>query len=781
MAIPFESPIDLKSYAVSNLVLGTPGSAAGGLGFTASDGLTQSIADGYPYWYDSVWTPHPILPFYDYEADPVGNGALRAWDGVVTAETFVGALQGNADSSSGWTAPASLSISGGKATAAAVSVNAGATLNLEVTSLAVDADEISLFNGYFLVGDGTDHAEQRAKNSIPLSGFGAAEVSVNLGGQRITSLGYPFSDEDAASKEYVDNLVSGVAPSLPARAATTAALDAYTPAGSPATLTSDANGALTVDGVSVVAGDRVLVKNESGASEKYNGIYEVTNAGSGGTPWILDRAEDADTTVEVNTGDEYFVVEGTANGGTSWALATAAPITLGTTALTFVQTGGGNQYSAGKGLVQVGNVFHFAQDTNYTQFGVPYASGTATIGFTAAGSGGQVFRVPSAGGAPAFGALDLDDADSVTGTLAVVNGGTNIGAYDAGDILYASGTTALARRGGAALGNVLHSGGVSGAPTWGKVHLTSDVDPTSTLAVATGGTGAVTLTSRGVLIGRGTLALVASAAPTIGQFLVGDATGGGSVPKFTTLTGDVTGSVVTPGLLTIANDAVTYAKLQDISTSGVVLGRLSGGPGDAEEITFANLADALMATGNIDPSTTLTGDVAGSGTGSVATTITNLAFSKLANGLALSVLGVAASSPATGVLASIQSPGADRVLRTASNGLSIGFGALNLSSANATSGVLPTSRGGTGTTTSLTFPGVPGAVPIIKSVNLASGSSQYTVAHGMSTGLLLTAVRNSSGAMVQVQVETDATNVVVTFGAPTVVGHTLIIVGSDGV
>jgi hypothetical protein len=93
------------------------------------------------------------------------------------------------------------------------------------------------------------------------------------------------------------------------------------------------SGAQTIDGVSVVSGDRVLVKNQTTASA--NGIYAAA-AGA----W--SRAADAGFSADVTEATAVFVAEGTTNAGTLWYLSTAAPIVLGTTALTFTQlTGGG--------------------------------------------------------------------------------------------------------------------------------------------------------------------------------------------------------------------------------------------------------------------------------------------------------------------------------------------------------------------------------------------------------------------------------------------------------
>lgn len=90
------------------------------------------------------------------------------------------------------------------------------------------------------------------------------------------------------------------------------------------------SGTQTIDGVSVIAGDRVLVKNQSTGSQ--NGIY-VCASGA----W--SRATDADSSAEVTAGMFVPVAEGTANADTFWLLTTNDPITLGSTSLTFTQYG----------------------------------------------------------------------------------------------------------------------------------------------------------------------------------------------------------------------------------------------------------------------------------------------------------------------------------------------------------------------------------------------------------------------------------------------------------
>jgi hypothetical protein len=86
------------------------------------------------------------------------------------------------------------------------------------------------------------------------------------------------------------------------------------------------SGAQTIDGISVVAGDRVLVKNQSTGAD--NGVY-LCAAGA----WT--RATDLDTSAEMLNGVAVRVLVGTTNASTAWVLVTGGTITLGSTSLVF--------------------------------------------------------------------------------------------------------------------------------------------------------------------------------------------------------------------------------------------------------------------------------------------------------------------------------------------------------------------------------------------------------------------------------------------------------------
>lgn len=660
----------------------------------------------------------------------------------------------------------------GKATAAGIDFNGTSGVALNVTALSVVPGDIALSGAAgasFIQSNGSGVGVSVAKGSIPLSGFGNPAAAISMAGQRLNGLQLiPVTADEAASKDYVDNKTAGIAPNTPVRVATAAALTpAYTAAGSPATLTAQTPyAALTIDGVAVANGDRVLVKNESGASEKYNGVYTVTAAGSAGAPWVLDRAAEENSDAEVNTGDEFFVVSGTVNAATTWALQTPEPITLGTTALTFVQTSGNQSYSAGNGLVQVGTVFHAVRSSAYTVNGVVYADTTNGLTFTDAGGEYKVLRCAAGQNYPSFGAVDLATA-MVTGTLTVGKGGTGRSSWTTGDLVYASSPSNIAPLAAAAAGNVLLSGAT---PSWGKVNLSSHVS--SQLPVANGGTGRATLTSGAVLYGLGTTEVGMAAVGGAGYVCVSS----GAVPQFVPISGDV--NVTSAGLATIQPGAVQFAKIQSVN-SGSVAYRKTAGAGPLEAQTLAQLGADLVSGGHVPRSIELVGDVTSPVTTSatVTTTIANLALSKLATGPARSVVGVAGGA---GAHTDISSAGPDTVLRVNTANSAVEFGAINLASSNAVAGTLPTTRGGTGVSNAgLTFPSVTSAGVGFVAKTLLAGGTVYTSSNPFGTYLVAPVLIDSSGNVIGADIVTSAGSVTVTFGQVTSQAHTLLIIGTN--
>jgi hypothetical protein len=149
----------------------------------------------------------------------------------------------------------------------------------------------------------------------------------------------PTDNAHIATKGYVDAARQGLDVKASVRVASVA----------PVAIASALEAGDTIDGVTLAEGDRVLLKNQSTASE--NGIYVVVASGAG----AASRAPDANTSAKVTTGMFTFVSEGTANGDNGFVLTTDDAITLGTTGLTFVQFSGAGQVIAGAGLTKSGN------------------------------------------------------------------------------------------------------------------------------------------------------------------------------------------------------------------------------------------------------------------------------------------------------------------------------------------------------------------------------------------------------------------------------------------
>lgn len=180
-------------------------------------------------------------------------------------------------------------------------------------------------------------------------------VALSLNSQRITNLATPTADTDAATKGYVDAAVNGTDWKNSVRVATTANI----------TL----SGLQTIDGVSLSANDRVLVKDQSTGSQ--NGLYTAQSGA-----WV--RTTDADVNAEVTAGLSVMVTEGTTNADSQWRLTTNDAIVVGTTALTFTQIGAGSSYTNGTGISIAGNVISVDTAVVVRKFAQTIGNGSLT-------------------------------------------------------------------------------------------------------------------------------------------------------------------------------------------------------------------------------------------------------------------------------------------------------------------------------------------------------------------------------------------------------------------
>jgi hypothetical protein len=330
----------------------------------------------------------------------------------------------------------------------------------------------------------------------------------------------PSSPLHAATKQYVDAVKTGLDLKDSVRSSSTAAFTVIYANGS-----AGVGATLTNSGVQAafVADSVTLNVNDrvlikDQVSAFQNGIYNVTVAGTASTNWVLTRSTDADTSPEVTGGMFTFIEEGTINAFSGWVNTSTGVTTMGTTNLTFSQFSGAGTITAGNGLVRVGSTIYFQSSTGYTTGDLFYANSGTTVGKLTMAATNNVLLSGGVGVAPSWGLVSLTAA--VSGTLPVANGGSGAATFTAG-YLKASGTAAFTTV--ATIPGSDISGNISG----------NAANVTGIVATANGGTGAnLTLSQFGVVIASTASAMTSTAAGTTKQVFAATTS---AAPTFQTL------------------------------------------------------------------------------------------------------------------------------------------------------------------------------------------------------------------------------------------------------
>jgi hypothetical protein len=313
--------------------------------------------------------------------------------------------------------------------------------------------------------NGTTALDARSNLGAAASGANTDITSIALTTGTITTT--PTNNTDIVNKQYADAIASGIHFHEAVSLATTAALPANTynngTSGVGATLTANANGALSVDSTLTVVAERILIKNEAAGAN--NGVYTVTQVGSAGTPYILTRATDFDSVGtgvdQIDEGDFFLVTSGVANVNTAWVQQTPPPITIGTTAIVFQQFAAPITYTAGTGL---------SESPSYT-FNIANIGTAGTYG--------------SASVVPVLTTNAQGQVTSVTNTTIAISGSAVTG-----NISGSAGSVANALTIGTGLGGTSYDG--SAAVTITNTGVTSLTGTASQVTVS-GSTGSVTL------------------------------------------------------------------------------------------------------------------------------------------------------------------------------------------------------------------------------------------------------------------------------------------------
>jgi hypothetical protein len=528
-----------------------------------------------------------------------------------------------------------------------------------------------------------------------------------------------------------------------------------------ATLTANANAALVIDGVTLTSptdnGIRVLIKDQASALQ--NGVYVVTEAGSGGAAWVLTRSSDADTyevasSNGLSEGSTFYVEAGVANAGSTFTCNTNGTITFGTTAISFALVSSALTYTGGTNINVSGLTISLTGTVAATNGGTGantvatgdllYGSATNTWSKLPIGAGFKSLVVNASGTQVEWNAVALNQSGAVSGSLGPTNGGTGQNTYTTGDILYSSATNTLAKLPGNTTTtkkflNQTGNGTTAGVPSWDQPaasditglapSATTDTSNASNITSGTLPTGRLTGSYTGIT-GVGTLSNGTWTATTIAVAHGG--TGATNALDARSNLGLVIGanvqaySLQLSSLASVASNGMLARSAANTVTPRTITGStyvtITNGDGSAGNptVTLANAvstntASAVVvrdASGNFAAGTitaNLTGTASSATNATTAANATNATITTSATSSAFKVPFANTTVSTTGNYGLLQDSEATFTYNPSTNtlvaGVFSGSGAslTALNASNLSSGTVATARLATGTANATTF------------------------------------------------------------------------------
>ena len=381
-------------------------STGGTLTFAGGEGIDTTVTDDtITIAGEDATASNKGVASFSSDDFSVSSGAVTVKSGGITSTQLAGSI-------------ANAKLANDGITIGSTDTSLGDTITALAGMTEIAVDNVNL--------NGNTISTTNSNGDMVLAPNGTGSVTVPSG----YSARAGFGSDSLVNKSYVDSVANGLDVKASVRVATTANLSG-TYDNSAGTITAGSNGAISVDGVTLVVNDRVLVKDQTTGTQ--NGFYKVTATGGAGAAFVLTRTPDADAASELTAGAFTFTEEGTANADNGYVLSTNGAITLGTTAIAFEQFSGAGQIAAGNGLTKTGNTIDAvgtADKITVSANAITIASGY--VGQTSITTLGTIATGVWNGTAIAVGSGGTGLSSIAKGSVLVANSANTLSALDGG-------------------------------------------------------------------------------------------------------------------------------------------------------------------------------------------------------------------------------------------------------------------------------------------------------------------------------------------------------------